>query len=171
LIVEGCDFLKPLIIKRANKNPIARPTIGEIIINNTIFVTPGTLTEPVPAAATPAPIRAPTRAWLLDVGRARYQVIKSQIIAPTRVAKIRFTVITWLSMIPFPIVVAMAVPKKSGPTRLKKAAIVTAFSGESTFVATTVAMAFAESWNPFMKSKNSPIIIVNMTKFSRKIAS
>jgi hypothetical protein len=74
-------------------------------------------------------------------------------------------------MIPFPIIVAMAVPKTSGPIRLKRAAIETAFSGVRTFVATTVAMAFAESWNPLMKSKNKARIIVKITKFSRYIAS
>jgi len=40
---------------------------------------------------------------------------------------------------------------------LKKAANITAVSGESTFVDTTVAMELAESWNPLMKSKTSTI--------------
>lgn len=170
-MVEGWDFLKPLIIKRAKKNPMTRPIMGEITMKSTIVSTPLALTEPVPAAAIPAPTRPPTRAWLLDVGRARYQVIRSQIIAPIIAAKIRFTVMTWLSIMPFPIVVAMAVPKTSGPARLKMAAMVTAFMGESTFVATTVAMALAESWNPLMKSKTKAMIIVKMTKISRTIAS
>jgi len=67
--------------------------------------------------------------------------------------------------------VAMAVPKTRGPIRLKKAAIVTAFKGERTFVATTVAIAFAESWNPFMKSKNKARIIVTITNVSKNINS
>jgi hypothetical protein len=65
----------------------------------------------------------------------------------------------------------MATPKTSGPIRLKKAAIVTAFRGDRTFVATTVAIAFAESWNPLMKSKNRAKMMVKITKFSRNIAS
>jgi hypothetical protein len=38
------------------------------------------------------------------------------------------------------------------PMKLNTAAIVTAWIGVSTFVATIVAMEFAESWNPFTKS-------------------
>jgi hypothetical protein len=69
---------------------------------------------------------------------------------------------------PFPIMAAMAVPKTSGPIRLKTAAIVTAFKGLSTFVATTVAIAFAESWKPLIKSKTSASIMVIRTKLSKK---
>ena len=58
-------------------------------------------------------------------------------------------------MMPFPTVVATAVPE-SAPTKLSTPAIKTALPGESTRVATTVAMALAVSWNPLMKSNTSP---------------
>ncbi|VVB87070.1 Uncharacterised protein [uncultured archaeon] len=166
-IFDGCDFRKPLIINRANKNPIARPIIGDITIKSTTFSTPEAFTELMPAAAIPAPISPPTSAWLLEVGRPIYQVIRSHITAPERAAKIRFTVTIFVSMIPVPIIAAIAVPKTRGPTRLKTAAIVTAFNGESTFVATTVAIALAESWNPLIKSNNRARRMVIMTKVSK----
>ena len=40
-------------------------------------------------------------------------------------------------------------------TKLKNAAQITAWCGRSTPVETTVAIEFAASWNPFMKSKTS----------------
>ncbi len=52
------------------------------------------------------------------------------------------------SMIPFPTVDATAVPL-SAPMKFIVAAISTAWSGERTRVATTVAIAFAVSWKPF----------------------
>jgi small neutral amino acid transporter SnatA (MarC family) len=64
---------------------------------------------------------------------------------------------------------AIAVPKTRGPIRLKTAAIVTAFKGDKTFVATTVAIAFAESWKPFIKSNIKARIIVIITKVSKNI--
>ncbi len=62
-------------------------------------------------------------------------------------------------MIPLPIVAATlsSPPQSTGAAemKLKKAAQATAMSGESTRVETTVAMEFAASWKPLMKSKAS----------------
>lgn len=77
--------------------------------------------------------------------RPKYHVIKSQIIAPIRPARIISTVENSGLIIPFPTVVAIAVPNKNGPTKFANAAIVTAWRGFRTRVPTTVAIAFAES--------------------------
>jgi hypothetical protein len=50
-------------------------------------------------------------------------------------------------------VLATATPNPNAAAKLKKAANITAFLGERTFVETTVDIEFAESWNPFVKSK------------------
>ena len=49
-------------------------------------------------------------------------------------------------------VLATAVPKRKAATKLKNAAQATASRGDRTRVETTVAMEFAESWNPLRKS-------------------
>ena len=67
-------------------------------------------------------------------------------------------------MIPFPIVVATATLKTKAPIKFQNAAIKTAFLGDSTFVATTVAIEFAESWKPLIKSNTSAITIIIITK-------
>src|SRR5579864_1520244 len=54
---------------------------------------------------------------------------------------------------PLPMVLATAVPRKNAARKLKAAAHATANFGDRTRVETTVAMLFAESWNPFRKSK------------------
>src|SRR4051794_34487776 len=59
------------------------------------------------------------------------------------------------AMMSLPTVVATAVPD-SAPTKFSTPAISTARPGESTRVATTVAMALAVSWKPLMKSKVTP---------------
>ncbi|VVC06024.1 Uncharacterised protein [uncultured archaeon] len=48
-------------------------------------------------------------------------------------------------MIPFPIVVATATPKRKGPAKFATAAIATACSGRMTLVPITVAIEFAAS--------------------------
>ena len=84
------------------------------------------------------------------VGRPKYQVIRSQMIAPVRPPKITAKVTTLMSTIPAPTVLATAVPKVNAATKLKNAAQMTALPGDSTRVDTTVAMEFAASWNPLM---------------------
>src|SRR5207245_1165186 len=97
------------------------------------------------------------------VGRPEYQVIKSQTIAPTRPANITANVTTWMSIMPEPTVLATAVPNVNAATKLKKAAQMTALPGERTRVETTVAIEFAASWKPLIKSKVSATAMRPMT--------
>src|SRR6266571_489912 len=73
-----------------------------------------------------------------------------------------FTPRTFVSMIPLPIVSAMAFVMKTIPTKLPAAAMATAFVGVRTFVATIVAIAFAASWNPLKKSNKKTTRIATM---------
>ena len=59
------------------------------------------------------------------------------------------------STIPFAMFFATAVPNTNTAAKLKNAAHPTAMNGESTRVETTVAIEFALSWNPLMKSKTN----------------
>lgn len=62
------------------------------------------------------------------------------------------------------IVLATATPNVNAAIKLKKAAKRTATRGERTFVETIVAIAFAESWKPFVKSKKRAINIMIITR-------
>ena len=79
------------------------------------------------------------------VGNPKYQVIRSQMIAPRRPAKITPNVTAFKSIMPVPIVFATAVPNPNAATKLKNAAQITACPGESTRVETIVAIEFAAS--------------------------
>src|ERR1035437_2820123 len=85
-----------------------------------------------PAEAIAAPIRPPTRAWLLELGIARAHVIRFQAIAPKSaaartVAPFPRIMLSWTT--PEPIVVATAVPKTRAPTKLAVADRRSACSG------------------------------------------
>ena len=84
------------------------------------------------------------------VGSPKYQVIRSQTIAPISPPKITAKVTMWTSIIPEPTVLATAVPNVNAATKLKNAAQMTALPGDSTRVDTTVAIEFAASWKPLM---------------------
>ncbi len=70
---------------------------------------------------------------------------------------------TVMSIRPEPIVLATAVPNRKAATKLKKAAQNTATRGESTRVETTVAIEFAESCIPLMKSKTRATAMMSRT--------
>jgi len=70
--------------------------------------------------------------------------------APASPAKITPKVTTRRSIRPAPTVFATAVPKMKNAMKLKAAAQMTAFPGDSTRVDTTVAMELAASWKPLM---------------------
>src|SRR4030095_1419721 len=89
--------------------------------------------------------------------------MRSQMIAPTSPAKITPKVTTERSIIPEPTVLATAVPTRKAAAKLKNAAQITAFPGESTRVETTVAIELAASWKPLMKSKASATRITAQT--------
>src|ERR1041385_5580831 len=97
------------------------------------------------------------------VGRPKYQVIRFQAIAPIRPHKITPWVTFSTCSMPLPMVEATAVPKKKAAMKLKNAAQITAYFGESTRVDTTVAMELAASWKPLMKSKVSAAMTISET--------
>src|SRR5262245_16770647 len=115
-----------------------------------VFVQPDTITAPNPAFDTAAPAYPPTRACDELVGRPSHQVIRFQMIAPSRPERITADVTSDCRIIPAPTVFATAVPKKNTAAKLKNAAQATACTGESTRVETTVAMELAASWKPLM---------------------
>ena len=55
-----------------------------------------------------------------------------------------------MSTMPDPTVLATAVPNTNAAMKLKNAAHITAWPGDSTRVETTVAIEFAASWKPLM---------------------
>src|SRR5207248_4706441 len=95
------------------------------------------------------------RAWLELDGMPRYQVIRFQVIAASRAATTASSLACFGSTRPAPTVLATAVPV-TAPKKFSAAAIRIAWSGVSTRVAITVAMALAVSWKPLMKSKTIP---------------
>ena len=108
---------------------------------------------PRPAPAIPAPMRPPMSAWLLDEGMPKYQVMRFYAIAPRSAARLMGRVTGKGSITFFPMVVGTATLNMNAPAKFQNAARRTAVLGLRTFVATTVAMEFAESWKPLMKSK------------------
>ena len=75
-------------------------------------------------------------------------------IAPTSPAMTTSSVIASASTIPLAIVAATS-SETNAPTTLSTAALSTAARGERARVETLVAIEFAVSWNPFVKSKKS----------------
>ena len=107
-----------------------------------------------PAPAMDAPTTPPIRAWLELDGSPKYQVRRFQVIAPTRPASTMSRVMASWSTIPLAIVAA-TLKEINAPTKLRTAAIATASLGLSAPVDTLVAIEFAVSWKPFVKSKKS----------------
>ncbi len=81
-------------------------------------------------------------------------MIRFQVIAPTSPARRMFSVIASGSTIPLA-TVAATLNEMNAPAKLSTAAIATAFRGDSALVETLVAIEFAVSWKPFVKSKKS----------------
>ena len=96
----------------------------------------------------------PMSAWLELEGRPKNQVMRFHVIAPTRPARTTLSVITSALTIPVATVAATS-SEMNAPTKLRIAAMSTAGRGGSARVETVVAMAFAVSWKPFVKSKKS----------------
>jgi hypothetical protein len=86
-------------------------------------------------------------------------------IVPRSPAKITVSSTDFMSISPFPIVLATAVPNTRNDIKLKLAAQMTACFGDKTLVDTMVAIEFAASWKPLVKSKINAIrIISNINK-------
>ena len=86
--------------------------------------------------------------------------------APINPPKITAEVTMERSIMPPPTVRATAVPNPNAARKLKTAAQMTACPGVSTRVETIVAIEFAASWKPLMKSKTSATAISASTASS-----
>src|SRR5690349_3435693 len=84
-------------------------------------------------------------------------------IAPSRPARITFGFTMLCSIIPPPTALATAREPVKAAAKLNTAAQMTAASGLNTRVPTIVAMEFAESWKPLLKSKMNAIRMIATT--------
>src|SRR3954471_13392299 len=109
-----------------------------------------------PPAASVAPTIPPIRACDEDEGRPNHQVVRFHAIAPTSPANTVSSVTDADSTIPVAIVAATA-SDRNAPTKFSAADIRTATRGDIARVETDVAIAFAVSWNPLVKS--NPIAV------------
>jgi hypothetical protein len=142
-------FPNQLAIIRST-NPNNAPMRGAKNINIIVFIHPDVITAAIHPLATAAPRYPPRSACEELVGRAIHQVIRFHVIAPNNPEKITRGVTKCLSIMPLPIVFATAVPTMNMAIKLKKAAQITAYFGESTRVATTVAIELALSCIPLV---------------------
>ena len=100
--------------------------------------------------AIPAPVSPPISACEDEDGSPFHQVIRFQVIAPSRPeSTTRPLGPSVVSTIPDPMVSATPVPS-SAPTRFISAAISSAARGVRARVDTEVAIAFAASWKPLV---------------------
>src|ERR671934_610635 len=120
-----------------------------------------------PDCTSAAPTRPPISACEELDGRPNHHVSRFQAIAPSSAARSVCCVARFPSMIPLATLFATAVVTKA-PARFATAAISTAIRGVTARVPTDVAMAFAVSWKPFVKSKPSAIATTatNRTSFT-----
>src|SRR3954453_13949148 len=128
----------------------------------TLFSTALKWIASTPPATHVAPIRPPNSACDELDGSPRYQVIRFHRIAPTSPAKITTGLMSVSSTSPPEIVFATWTDRKA-PGRFRQAATVTAVLGRNAPVAIDVAMAFAVSWKPFVKSKASAVTTTTTT--------
>src|SRR5262249_16632884 len=137
------------------RNPSTSPTSGETTMNTTVFTTPATTTARGPAETTAAPTKPPISACDDDVARPHRHVSRFQASAAISAASPIAGVTTAGSTVPLAMVFATCTPNTANATKLKNAAHTTAQRGDSTRVLTTVAIEFAASWKPFVKSNAS----------------
>src|SRR5664279_2996383 len=146
-------------------NPAASPAItGAITAGSRIFeTTTEKFTPDAPAPISTAPISPPNRACDELEGSPNSQVVRFHRIAATSPAKIMVGVTSASLTMPPEIVLATSVDRKA-PTTFSTAATSTAVLGLKAAVATEVPIAFALSWKPLVKSKNSAVTITTATR-------
>src|SRR5690349_21681084 len=83
--------------------------------------------------------------------------------APKSPAITTYWVTSSRRIMPLPMVLATAVPRKNAARKLNAAAHSTASFGDSTRVETTVAMLLAASWKPLRKSKTRAVAMVTVS--------
>jgi len=161
--------------------PRVKPAIGELTIGTTTFHRMPLLAVQPPspsfdqirafqslwAAASAAPHRPPISACDEDDGSPIHQVTRFQLMPPAsaQTSTCEVIVTTSVSTRPEEMVLATAVPANA-PIRFITAASITACPGESTLVATTVAMELAVSWKPLMNSNTSADRITSSNRVS-----
>ena len=116
----------------------------------TLSSSPFQLTAPPEASV--APTTPPIRACEDDDGNPSHHVTRFQAIAPIRPANTVSSVTEPASTMPVAIVAATDSDRKA-PRKLRLEAMITAIRGDIARVETEVAIDFAVSWNPLVKSK------------------
>ena len=149
---SGDACRKTLATSTISSAPSRKPSTGETKMKITVFQMPAGISEPVPALAMTAPTMPPISACDELDGMPNHQVTTFQAIAPISAPKTTWWSTTPGSAIPLPTVAATLRWKMKIATTLKKAAKTIACCGFRTPVETTVAIEFAASWKPFMKS-------------------
>ena len=147
-------------------NAITKPSSGESTSGRMTFSPSADhLKAPTPACATTAPARPPTSACDELDGMPYHHVIRFQVIAPSKAASTTVCTTMAGSANPDAIVLATAVPVIA-PMKLNSPAMSTAVRTGKTPVETTVAIAFAASWNPLMKSKTMAVTMTTMRRLT-----
>src|SRR3954463_5157540 len=123
---------------------------------STFSMMPSPLMTSAPSATNAAPISPPISACDELDGRPRHHVATFHAIAPTSPANTTVVVIAPASTIPDP-TVAATFSEMNAPAKLSTADIATAKRGDIARVETEVAIAFAVSWKPFVKSNASAV--------------
>lgn len=113
-----------------------------------------------PAAASTAPMTPPISACEELDGMPSSQVMRFQTMAPARPPNTTARVTRPVSTSPLAIVAA-TLRERNAPTRLRLADSATAVRGPSALVAIDVAIALAVSWNPLVKSNDTPVMITS----------
>src|SRR3954465_875229 len=135
----------------------ANASTGATAAGTSTFSTiPSTLITSGPSATNAAPISPPISACDELDGRPAHHVAMFHAIAPTRPANTTVVVIAPASTMPEPTVGA-AFSEMNAPAKLRTADIAAAKRGDIARVETDVAIAFAVSWKPFVKSNASAV--------------
>jgi hypothetical protein len=146
--------------------PTMNPINGEVNKAIKTFSNPFKCITDIPDPIATAPTRAPIRACEELEGIPKYQVIRFQMLAPIRAARVTAMEIEFGEAISLPIVSATATPNTKGPMKFEIAAIINAAFGVIALDEMIVATTFALSLKPFRKSN----IKANIIRIDNKIA-
>src|SRR3954451_9628776 len=119
---------------------------------STFSISPSPKTADGPSATKAAPTTPPISACEELDGRPSHQVARFHAIAPIRPANTTVVVIAAGSTMPLA-TVAATFNEMNAPAKFRIADIATAVRGDIARVDTDVAIAFAVSWKPLVKSK------------------
>src|SRR3954466_2151927 len=123
---------------------------------STFSMMPSPLMTSAPSATNAAPIRPPISACDELDGSPAHHVARFHAIAPTSPANTTVVVTAPASTMPEP-TVAATFSEMNAPAKFRIADRATAKRGDIARVDTEVAIAFAVSWKPFVKSKASAV--------------